>query len=100
MLCSRTIVQVLVLKDENNDLQAIYFQDDYMKRSFHDCPEVIFIDATYKLLETRMACFLVIIENSNGESEIVSVGLFATEDAATLRAASSKQGKCKSESHL
>lgn len=76
---------VRVLKDENNDLQAIYFQDDYMKRSFHDCPEVIFIDATYKLLETRMACFLVIIENSNGESEIVSVGLFATEDAATLR---------------
>ncbi|KAH8040566.1 hypothetical protein HPB51_011394 [Rhipicephalus microplus] len=43
------------------------------------------MDATYKLLETRMACFLVITENSNGESEIVSVGLFATEDAATLR---------------
>ncbi|KAH8020349.1 hypothetical protein HPB51_000982 [Rhipicephalus microplus] len=75
---------VRVLKDKNNDLQAICFQDDYMKRSFHDSPEVIFIDATYKLLETRMACFLVIIENSNGESEILSVGLFATEDAATL----------------
>ncbi|XP_040079462.1 zinc finger SWIM domain-containing protein 1-like [Ixodes scapularis] len=76
---------VRVLTDENDELQAIYFQDDQMKRSFQDCPEVLFIDATYKLLETRMACFLVIIENSNGESEIVSVGLFTTEDAGTLR---------------
>ncbi|KAH9364987.1 hypothetical protein HPB48_015965 [Haemaphysalis longicornis] len=56
-----------------------------MKKSVHCWLEVIFIDATYKLLETRMSCFLVIIENSNGESEIVAVGLFAAEDAHTLR---------------
>lgn len=32
-----------------------------------------------------MSCFLVTIENGNGESEIVAVGLFTTEDADTLR---------------
>lgn len=32
-----------------------------------------------------MACFLVIIENGNGESEIVAVGLFTAEDSGTLR---------------
>lgn len=47
--------------------------------------EIIFIDATYKLLETSMACFLVILEDGNGKSKIVAVGLFATEDSDTLR---------------
>lgn len=75
---------VRLLTNENKELEAIYLQDEVMKRSFEDCPEVLFIDATYKLLETRMACFLVIIENSIGESEIICMGLFATKDAATL----------------
>lgn len=76
---------VRLLTDENNELRAILFQDDSMQRSFEDYPEIIFIDATYKLLETRMSCFLVIGEDGNGESEIVAVGLFSTEDGDTLR---------------
>lgn len=56
-----------------------------MKGSLDDYPEVIFRDATYKFLEIRMACFLAIIEDSNGQSEIVAAGLFATEDKETLR---------------
>lgn len=75
---------VRLLTDENNELQALYFQDEHMKASFEAYPELIFVDATYKLLDTRMACFLVIIENGNGESEIVAVGLFGREDAETL----------------
>lgn len=63
-----------------------------MKRSFHCRLEVILIDATYKLLETRMPCFLVIIENGNGESETVAVGLFTTEDADTLHCFESQNG--------
>ncbi|KAH6946946.1 hypothetical protein HPB50_016235 [Hyalomma asiaticum] len=68
---------VHLLVDEKNELRALFFQDDDMKKSFDAYPEIIFIDATYKLLETRMACFLVIIEDGNGESDIVAVGLFA-----------------------
>nr|XP_037280279.1 uncharacterized protein LOC119173576 [Rhipicephalus microplus] len=85
MLQEKHNATVRLLTDENRELQAVYFQDDVMKKSFQCWPEVIFIDATYKLLETRMSCFLVIIENGNGESEIVAVGLFSTEDADTLR---------------
>ncbi|KAH9372145.1 hypothetical protein HPB48_009722 [Haemaphysalis longicornis] len=48
---------VRLLTDENEDLQAIYFQDEGMKKSFQDCPEILFIDATYKLLETRWRVF-------------------------------------------
>ncbi|KAH9364382.1 hypothetical protein HPB48_016253 [Haemaphysalis longicornis] len=76
---------VRLLTDENNELRAIFFQDDAMRRSFEDYPEIIFIDATYKLLETRMSCFLMLVEDGNGESEIVAVGLFGVEDGDTLR---------------
>ncbi|KAH9372828.1 hypothetical protein HPB48_021549 [Haemaphysalis longicornis] len=76
---------VRLLSDENNELRALFLQDEAMKKSFGDYPEIIFIDATYKLLETRMSCFLVIVEDGNGESEIVAAGLFATEDGDTLR---------------
>lgn len=48
---------VRLLTNENKELEAIYFQDEVMRRSFKDCPEVLFVDTTYKLLETRMACF-------------------------------------------
>lgn len=76
---------VRLLVDEKDELRAMFFQDDAMKSSFAAYPEIIFIDATYKLLETRMACFLVLIEDGNGLSEIVAVGLFATEDGETLQ---------------
>lgn len=76
---------VRLLTGENNELRAIFFQDDAMRRSFEDYPEIIFIDATYKLLETRMSCFLMLVEDGNGESEIVAVGLFGVEDGDTLR---------------
>ncbi|KAH8041822.1 hypothetical protein HPB51_018616 [Rhipicephalus microplus] len=84
MLQEKHNATVHLLTDENGELQAVYFQDDVMKKSFLCWPEVIFIDATYKLLETRMSCFLVIIENGNEESEIVAVGLFSIEDADKL----------------
>lgn len=76
---------VRLLTDENNELRPMFFQDETMKRSFGDYPEIIFIDATYKLLETQMSCFRVIVEDGNGESEIIAVGLFGSEDGDTLR---------------
>ncbi|KAH9375828.1 hypothetical protein HPB48_009905 [Haemaphysalis longicornis] len=76
---------VRLLTGENSGLQAVYFEDEEMKKSFHCWPEVIFMDATNKLLETGMSCFLVIIENGNSESNIVAAGLLASEDAHTLR---------------
>ncbi|KAH9369583.1 hypothetical protein HPB48_011523 [Haemaphysalis longicornis] len=46
---------VRLLTDEDNELQALYFQDEHMKASFEAYLELIFVDATYKLLDTRMA---------------------------------------------
>ncbi|KAH9380741.1 hypothetical protein HPB48_008877 [Haemaphysalis longicornis] len=75
---------VRLLSDKNNELKALFLQDETTKKSFGDHPEIIFIDATYKLLETRMSCFLVIVEDGNGDSKIVAAGLFATEEGDAL----------------
>ncbi|XP_051165308.1 uncharacterized protein LOC127284065 [Leptopilina boulardi] len=43
-------------------------------------PEIIFIDATYKLLKIRGVLFLMLVEDSKGGSEIVGVCILMSED--------------------
>lgn len=68
-----------ILADENNNLRAIFSKDGENKRYFSNYPEIIFTDATYKLLGTQMSSYLIIVEHGNGDSEIVAVNLFTTE---------------------
>ncbi len=42
-----------VVVSDNNVLQGIFFQDEEMKQAFSAYPELLCIDATYKLLELR-----------------------------------------------
>ena len=44
-----TDVEITTFVDEGNTVQAIYFQTGEMKSMFMSYPEVLFIDATYKL---------------------------------------------------
>ena len=55
-----------------------------MKKKFNDFPEIIIADATYKLNAYRMPVYLQVIVDGTGETEIVSVFLVTSEDAATL----------------
>ena len=48
-------------------------------------PEIVFIDATYKLLELGVPTYLLLCEDSNGQSEIVGVSLLVTEDATSMK---------------
>lgn len=52
-----------------------------MLEAFEAYPELVCIDATYKLLELRLPVYLMLCEDSNGSSEIVSVCLLVQEDA-------------------
>lgn len=74
---------IRILADENNDLRAIFSKDGEMKRCFSNYPEIIFTDTTYKLLGTWMSCLLIIVEDGNGDTEIVAVSLFTTEGRDT-----------------
>ena len=62
-----------------------FLQDNYMKEDFQSYPEIIFIDATYKLTELRLPVYIFLVEDSMGESEIAGVGLLMSENAESLR---------------
>ena len=70
--------------DENKQFKGLYFQDDNMKQCFHSYPEVVFLDATYKLLEIGIPIYILLCEDSNGMSEVVFVCLLVTEDQESI----------------
>ena len=56
-----------------------------MKDAFRAYPEIIFLDATYKLLELALPIYLFLCEDSNGQSEVVGVGILVAEDVDSLK---------------
>ena len=61
--------------DEDSMLKAIYFQTPEMKRVFESFPELLLIDATYKLNDLQMPLYVLMVVDGNGESEIVCLWL-------------------------
>lgn len=55
---NKSNVDLEILKNENNQLQAIFYQDAEMKRIFSLCPEILFIDAIYKLNDLRLPLYV------------------------------------------
>jgi len=72
---------VHVVADDNNVIQAIFFQDQEMKNMFRAFPEVIFVDSAYRTNNTQMAMYVLLVEDGNGESEIVAVWFLRDETA-------------------
>lgn len=62
---------VEVFADEENNFKGLFFQDQQMLDAFHAYPEIVFIDATYKLLELGLPTYLMLCEHSNGQSEVI-----------------------------
>ena len=70
--------------DEENNLKGIFFQDQEMRKVFSAYPEILFIDATYKLLELRFPLYIMLVENGNGLSEVASAFLLLEETQESL----------------
>ena len=70
--------------DDDENLLGIYFQDKGMCDTFNAFPEVLFVDATHKLNEFRMPLYIFLVEDGNGESDVVGMFLAAKEDASTI----------------
>ena len=56
-----------------------------MREIYRKYPEILFVDATYKLNELRMPLYVLLAEDGNGESHIVAVWLITSEDAANIK---------------
>lgn len=76
---------VEVLKNEDETLLGIFYQDQEMRNTYKAYPEIFFLDAIYKVNDRRMPLYVMLVENGNGESEIVALFLITTETAVVLR---------------
>ena len=43
-----------VMIDSENNFKANFYQDQYMKKIYERYPEILLVDATYKLMELRV----------------------------------------------
>ena len=55
-----------------------------MRQVFPEYPEFLCVDATYKVNDIRMPLYLLIVENGNGQSEILGVWIVANESEETI----------------
>ena len=70
--------------DEDSVLKAIFFQTNEMKQVFESYPELLFIDATYKLNDLQMPLYVLMVVDGNGESEVICLWLTQIEDKETI----------------
>jgi len=55
-----------------------------MRDTFRTYPELLFIDATYKLNDLRMPLYVFLAVDGNGENEIVCLWIVQSEDKETI----------------
>ena len=72
-----------ISKDDNNVLSSIFFQKQSWQNMYARYPELILIDATYKLNNLRIPMYILMVVDDNGESEIVALWLVVYEDKDT-----------------
>ena len=68
-----------VLVNDKNVLCGIYFQDENMRHIFAAYPELLCLDATYKLVNLRFPLYVLLVEDGNGQSEVVGAFLLLEE---------------------
>ena len=75
---------VEVFTDTEGVFSGLMFQDNLMKSVFSSYPEVLLVDATYKLTDLRMPVYLMMCIDGNGQGEIVLVFLTAVESEESI----------------
>ena len=86
-----------VYADDRKNFKGLFFQDVQMRDAFQAYPEIVFVDAMYKLLELGVPTYLLLCEDSNGQSDIVGVCLLVCEDAESIKWMINTFKKCNSE---
>ena len=71
--------------NRDKDFVGLFFQDEKMQTVYHLFPELLMIDATYKLTELRMPLFVFLAVDGNGNSEIVAIHLTTEESEVALQ---------------
>lgn len=78
------MIAEIITSAENNELQGIYVQDARMRKYFQLYPELLIVDATYKVNDRRMPLFVVLVVDGNGESQIAALFIIKSENDAII----------------
>ena len=76
-----------VIIDEEKNFKGLVYQDEYMRNTYRKFPEIIMVDATYKLLDLRMPLYLLLAIDGDGISEIVRLFILAEETQSFIESA-------------
>lgn len=71
---------VRVYTNNEGVMEGLFFQDSRMKRYFALYPEVLIVDATYKLNDRQMPVMLSLIIDGNGESQLIAIYVIRSEN--------------------
>ena len=72
------------MADHESCVKGIAFQTEEMRQTFSSYPELLLVDATYKLNDLRMPLYVLQNVDGNGQSEIVYFWFVASEDRETI----------------
>lgn len=75
---------VRVLRDENNELLCIFYQDLRMSAMFKMYPELVLFDATYKMNGRDLPLFIQSVVDGNGITEIVTLAICKSESRVVI----------------
>ena len=68
---------VEILKDSEDILQALYFQTEVWQSIYSKFPELLMIDATYKLNNLIMPLYILMVVDGNEETEVIDLWIVA-----------------------
>jgi zinc finger SWIM domain-containing protein 3 len=72
---------IRILSNQQNEFIGITYQDKYMQTVYNTYPEMVLMDATYKLVDIRMPVYILCAIDGNGMTEVVFVFLVVRETA-------------------
>lgn len=74
-----------MVTSEDNTLLGIFYQDHEMQKVYDAYPDIFFLDAIYKVDDRRIPFYVILVEDGNGESEIVALFLVTDESEAVIK---------------
>ena len=88
--------KVDIMVDEEENFKGLLYQDTYMRNMYMKFPQVILVDATYKLLDLRMPFYLLLVVDVNGLSKIIRL-FFVEEESKEVISSIVNEFKGKNE---
>lgn len=70
---------------DGEDFQGILLSNESMRSNMDAFPEFLGIDVTYKLLEIHTPVYVMHVEDSNGDTEMVCVAVLVRECVESLK---------------